>query len=97
MLYTQINAFIADYWPVADTKVDGNTQYGMDNGVLFLVIHGEQKDHGIYQWRFTQAAGGLTISKNVAIATGNAISKALQSQGLPIDLSWIAGDPLRNF
>jgi hypothetical protein len=69
----------------------------MDNGTLFLVIHGDQKAHGIYQWRFTQAAGGLSISKNIAIETNNAISAALKTKGLNIDLSWIAGDPLRNF
>lgn len=95
--YIQINAFVADYLPTSNTKIDENTQFGMDNGVMFLVIHKEQKAHGIYQWRFTQASGGLSIQKNAGLATANAISGFLKAKGLPFDLSCLVGDPLRDF
>jgi hypothetical protein len=89
--------FVADYLPTTNKHIDDDFQYGMDNGTLFLVNHGEQKQHGIYQWRFTREAGGLSIQKNAALATNMAISAYLKSYGVSYDLSWIAGDPLRNF
>jgi len=64
---------------------------------MFLVKHREQKKHGIYQWRFTNAAGGLAFTKNAAVLANFAFRSYLRSKGLPPDLSWIAGDPLRNF
>ena len=94
----QVNVFVADYWGTDDKTINQDFfQYGMENGVLFLVNHGEQMGHGIYQWRFTQAAGELSVPMNVAIATNSAISNFLKSKGVPVDLSWIAADPLRNF
>lgn len=66
----QVNVFVADYWGTEDKTIHQDFfQYGMEKGVLFLVNHGEQKGHGIYQWRFNQAAGELSVQKNVAIAT----------------------------
>jgi hypothetical protein len=64
---------------------------------MFLVKHGEQKKHGIYQWRFTRAAGGLALTKSIAAIGNDVFSAYLRQKGLPVDLSWMAGDPLRNF
>lgn len=95
----ELNVFVANYYNFENTIIiDENVQYGVEGGVMFLVKHGEdQRGHGIYQWRFANAAGGLSISQNAAIAGNAAFSAFMQTKGVPIDLSWIAGDPLRNF
>jgi hypothetical protein len=93
-----LNVFVASYYPFEETiTIDHNVQYGVDNGTMFLVKHGEQKNHKIYQWRFTKAAGGLSLTKNAAILANDKFSSFMKAKGLPVDLSWIAGDPLRDF
>ena len=68
-------------------------QYGLENGMIFFVIHGnERKKHGIYQWRFMKAAGEIGLKKDIFIYTYGAIK-----ENLKVDLSWIAGDALRDF
>ena len=68
-------------------KIDGRLQYGMNDGVFFLVFH--DKSQTPYQRRFIQSH----MQKQLDMA--NAWLKAYT--GGKTDLSWIAGEYLRNF
>lgn len=80
--------------------INNEFQFGVDGEVFFLVNHDkEHRGHGIYQWRFFKEAGGLSALKNVGEGILGAIGKAGgEYLGIgAVDLSWIAGDPLRDF
>ena len=66
---------------------------------MFLVEHdSERRSHKIYQWRFTQAVGGLTTLKGISLGSQSVLAEAIKSKtGVAVDFSWIAGDPLRDF
>lgn len=67
--------------------VDGKLQYGMNDGVFFLVLH--EKTQTPYQHRFIQ-----NIGQKAAYAA-NALLKAYT--GGIVDASWCMGDYLRDF
>ena len=68
----------------AEMVADSKLQYGMNNGVFFLVLH--DKSQTPYQHRFIQN----DIQKMFSAA-----NSWVKKTGY--DLSWIAGDYLRNF
>ena len=65
-------------------KVDGRLQYGMQDGVLFYVLH--EKSNKPYQHRFRTN----TLQKLAYAA--NSIVKLTKG----VDLSWVAGDYLHD-
>lgn len=80
--------------------INHDIQFGVDGQDFFIVSQdAARRKHGIYQWRFTQAAGGLKGLKSLGVAAEGIFGKIIGSEAGtgPIDLSWIAGDPLRDF
>lgn len=65
-------------------KIDSKLQYGMQEGVLFFVYH--DKSQTPYQHRFRTSA-----LQNFAYAANSVLKKV---KG--VDLSWLAGDYLRD-
>ncbi|KAG5855213.1 hypothetical protein ANANG_G00046690 [Anguilla anguilla] len=66
-------------------KVDSKCQYGVQNGVIFLVIH--DKSQTPYQHRF------MMNPKQEWLKSAH----DLQKQYTQVDMSWVAGDYLRDF
>ena len=63
--------------------IDSRLQYGVQEGVLFFVYH--DKEQTIYQHRFrTNSLQKLAYGANEYLKT------------MGVDLSWVAGDYLRN-
>ena len=67
-----------------ELQVDGMLQYGMQEGILFYVLH--DKSNKPFQHRFR------TNSLQKLVYGGNSIMKSMTG----VDLSWVAGDYLRD-
>ncbi|XP_053409108.1 uncharacterized protein LOC123560283 [Mercenaria mercenaria] len=64
---------------------DGRIQYGMNNGVLFLVYH--DKEQKPYQHRFVS---------NQMQKAAYLVNELVKKQAYGLDLLWVAGDYLRD-
>lgn len=83
-----VPVFIQSDWDIPENiTIDSRVQYGMNEGVLFLVLH--DKSQTPYQHRF------MKNFTQKALYAANALIKS-RTGGI-VDASWIAGDYLRDF
>lgn len=83
-----VPVFIQSDWDIPENlTIDSRVQYGMNEGILFLVLH--DKSQTPYQHRF------LTNFTQKALYAANALIKS--TTGGKMDASWIVGDYLRDF
>ena len=82
----------ADYTIKSNLTVDSSLQYGMQEGVVFYVYH--NKSQTPYQHRFrTTTLQKFAYAMNALV---NIAAKIRTRGKANVDLSWIAGDYLRD-